>query len=42
MLLETHMKLCMTELNFPEKKFGKQTKNGPKMGFCKFGKKFGN
>ena len=38
MVLETHMKLCVTEPDFPEKcfwppKLGKWTKNGPKQGF---------
>ena len=41
MVLETHMKLCMTESDFPEKNFlppklGKWTKNIPKTGFFEF------
>ena len=40
-MLETHMKLCVTEPDFPEKKIltpklGKWTKNGPKKGFFEF------
>ena len=32
-MLETHMKLCMTELDFPGKFFcPKNGENGPKMG----------
>ena len=50
MVLETHMKLCMTELDFPgkknlpppQKKFGKWAKNGPKTEFFEFSEKFGN
>ena len=38
MALETHMKLCVTEPDFPGKFFlllnlGKWTQNGPKTGF---------
>ena len=38
MVLETHMKLCVAEPDFPEKfflppKYGKWTKNGPKTVF---------
>ena len=41
MVLETHMKLCMTEPNFAgkfflPKKWGKWAKNGPKTGFLEF------
>ena len=41
MLLETHMKLCVTELDFPGKSFlpqkwGKWAKNGPETGFFEF------
>ena len=33
MVLETHIKLCVTELDFPEKFFWLQDwENGPKMG----------
>ena len=37
-MLETHMKLCMTEVDFPEKKFcpknwGNEPKIGQKQGF---------
>ena len=37
-MLETHMKLCVTEPHFPEKflllqNLGKWAKNGPKTGF---------
>ena len=33
MVLETHMKFCVTEPDFPEKKFLPQNwENGPKMG----------
>ena len=39
-MLETHMKLCVTESDFPEKKIlpqklGKWAKNGLKTGFLK-------
>ena len=41
MLLETHMKLCMTDPDFPgniflPQKWGKWTKSGPKTGFFEF------
>ena len=44
-VLEIHMKLCVTEPDFPEKSFllrklGKWTKNGPKTGFFEFIEKF--
>ena len=47
MVLETHMKLWMTEPNFLKKfflpeKLGKWAKNGPKTGFFKFIEKFGH
>ena len=47
MVLETHMKLCATELDFLEKiflhqKLGKWTKNEPKTRFLKFIEKFGH
>ena len=32
MMLETHMKLCAAELDFPEKISPKNWENGPKMG----------
>ena len=39
-MLETNIKLCLTEWDFPEKnlhpKLGKWTKNGPETGFFKF------
>ena len=39
MVLETHVKLCMREPDFPEKflpqKYGKWTKNGPKTKWAK-------
>ena len=40
-MLETHMKLCPTELDFSEKiffalKMGEMAKNGPKTGFFAF------
>ena len=35
MVLEIHMKLCVTEQDFPEKNFcPKNWGNGPKMGSC--------
>ena len=45
MVPENHMKLCVTELYFLEKKFlpkklGKWTKNGSKAGFFEFIEKF--
>ena len=45
MVLETHMKLCKTELDFPEKyflpqKLGKWIQNWPKTGFFEFSGKF--
>ena len=45
MVLETYMKLCVTEPDILEKSFlpqklGKWTKNGPKTGFFKFIEKF--
>ena len=45
MVLETHIKLCVTGPDFLEKKIlpqklGKWTKNGPKTGFFKFIEKF--
>ena len=45
MVLETQMKLCVTEPDFLEKNFlppklGKWTKNGPKTEFLKFIEKF--
>ena len=45
MVLETHMKLCVTEPEFPEKcslpqKLGKWTQNEPKTGFFEFIGKF--
>ena len=46
MMLETHMRLCVTEPDFPEKifsqKLGKWTKNGPKTGIFEFIEKFGH
>ena len=41
MMLETHTKLCLTELDFVEKNFlfqklGKWAKNGPKTVFFKY------
>ena len=47
MVLEIHMKLCVTEPDFPEKfvlspKLGKGTKKGPKTGFFEFIEKFGH
>ena len=43
MVLESHMKLCMTELDFPEKIFWtKNQKNGPETGFFEFIEKFGH
>ena len=41
MVLETHMKLCVTEPDFPGKfflpqKLGKWTQNGPKTEFFEF------
>ena len=44
-MLETHMKLCVTERDFPEKlflpkKLGKWVKNGPKTGFLNILKNF--
>ena len=46
-MLETHMKLCVTESDFLEKKFlpknlGKWTKNGPKTGFFESTERFGH
>ena len=40
-MLETHMKLCVTEPDFLEKKYlsqklGKWTKNGPKTGLFEY------
>ena len=45
MMLESHMKLCVTEPDFPEKNFlppkiGKMDKNGPKTGFFEYTEKF--
>ena len=45
MVVETHMKLCVTESDFPGKfflgqKLRKWTQNGPKTGFFKFIGKF--
>ena len=44
MVVETHMKLCMTEPDLSEKcllqKLGKWTKNGPKIWFFEFIEKF--
>ena len=45
MVLETQMKLCMTEPDFPRKiflpqKLGKWTQNRPKTGFFEFSGKF--
>ena len=45
MVLETQMKLCVTELDFLGKKnlppkLGKWTKNGPETGFYEFIEKF--
>ena len=45
MVLGTHLKLCVTGPDFPEKSFllpklGKWTKNGPKTGFLEFIEKF--
>ena len=45
MVLETHMKLCVTEPDFPgnfflPQKFGKWTQNGTKTGFFEFIGKF--
>ena len=47
MLLETHMKLCMTESDFWEKKIfasklAKWTKNGIKTGYSEFIEKCGH
>ena len=44
-MLETHMKLCVTELDFLEKnslpqKLGKWAKKGPKTGFFEYIEKF--
>ena len=46
-MLEIHMKLWVTEPDFPEKfflptKLEKWTKNGPKTGFFEFIEKFGH
>ena len=46
MVIETDMKLCMTEPDFLEELFlppnlGKWTKNGPETGFFEFIEKFG-
>ena len=46
MVLETHMKLCLSELDFLEKiflpqKLAKWTKDVPKTGFFEFIEKFG-
>ena len=45
MVLETHIKLCVKEPDFPGKfslsqKLGKWTRNGPKTGFFEFIGKF--
>ena len=45
MMLETHMKFCVTEPDFLEKIFlpktlGKWVKNGPKTGFFEYIEKF--
>ena len=47
MVQETHVKLCMAEPDFPEKKFlppklRKWTKNGPKTRLFEFTEKFGH
>ena len=47
MMLETYMKLCMTELDFLEKNLLLSDlvnwfKNGPKTGFFEFIEKFGH
>ena len=47
MVLETHVKLSVTEPDFLEKIFvpkhlGKWTKNGPKTGFFEFIERFGH
>ena len=43
MVLETHMKLCVTEPEiFLPQKLGKWTTNGPKIGFFEFIETFGN
>ena len=44
-MLETHMKLCVTQPDFPEKNFfapkiGKWHKNGAKTGFLEYIEKF--
>ena len=42
MVLETHMKLCMTEADFVKKKFSQKIwENGPKIGFFEFIERFG-
>ena len=47
MVLKTHMKLCVTESDLPEKKilskeYGKCAQNGPKTLFFEFIGKFGH
>ena len=47
MVLETHMKMCVTEPDFLETfllppKLGKWTMNGPKTGFFELIEKFGH
>ena len=43
MLLEGHIKLCVTELDFPENFFyPKNWENGPKTWFFQFIEKFGH
>ena len=46
-MLEIHIKLCVTEPDFPEKlvlsqNLGKWNKNGPKTGFFEFIERFGH
>ena len=36
MVLESHMKVCMTEPNFLAQKLGKWFQNGPKTGLFQF------
>ena len=42
MVLETHIKFCVTELDFPEKKIPKNVRNGPETGFFEFIEKYGD
>ena len=43
MVLETYMKMCVTEPDFlPKKIFPKNWENGPKTGFFEFIEQFGH